>query len=65
MSKILIKTQQKNNRRRYRLHQHIKKIYRYNSQNKTVYIPFNHYLNNRFVQELKDKFNYQIQLEIT
>jgi hypothetical protein len=59
-----IETRKKSNRRRYRLHQHVKKIYRYSSQNKTIYIPFNGCLNNRFVQELKDKYNYQIQLEI-
>ncbi|WP_164879205.1 hypothetical protein [Flavobacterium cerinum] len=51
--------------RRYKLHQRIKGKYRYESQKKTVYIPHDDDQADKDVNELKVKFHYNIQLEIT
>ncbi|MCV9934438.1 hypothetical protein OIU80_19330 [Flavobacterium sp. LS1R47] len=51
--------------RRYRLHQKIGKVgVRYNSNLKTIYVPFDDDLQNKDILELQKNFNYQIQLEI-
>ena len=50
--------------RRYRLHQRVKKLYRYSALEKTIYVPFDQEANEEPVIELKNKFNYSIQTEI-
>jgi hypothetical protein len=50
--------------RKYRLHQKIKKLYRYQSSTKTIFVPYNEDLRNKDIIELQTKYNYQIQLEI-
>ena len=50
--------------RKYRLHQKIKKLYRYQSGTKTVFVPFDDDLQNKYILELQRDYNYQIQLEI-
>lgn len=56
-------TRQENNRR-YKLHQRIKGKYRYEPQQKTVYVPFDDEQADKAVNELKNRFNYNIQTEI-
>lgn len=50
--------------RKYRLHQKIKKLYRYQSATKTIFVPYNEDLQNKDLQELQNAYNYSIQLEI-
>ena len=51
--------------RRYYLHQRIKKEYRYCAVSKTIYAPYTiTKIDNKYIQELKDKYHYTIQLEI-
>lgn len=50
--------------RKYRLHQKIKKLYRYKSGTKMVFVPFDDDLKNKYLLELQRVYNYQIQLEI-
>lgn len=54
----------KERNRRYKLHQKIKGLYRYEAQKKTVFVPHDDNQANPAVNELKTKFNYNIQLEI-
>ncbi len=53
------------NRRRYKLHQLIKGLYAYKPKQRTVYVTNENCIENRFLLELKEKFNYQIQFEIS
>lgn len=54
-----------NENRRYRLHQKLKKAgVRFDSDIKTVYVPYDDALQNKDMKELQNKFNYQIQFEI-
>jgi hypothetical protein len=50
--------------RKYRLHQKIKGLYRYQSSAKTIFVPCNEDLQNKYLLELQNNYNYQIQLEI-
>jgi hypothetical protein len=50
--------------RKYRLHQKIKKMYRYEYSTKTIFVPYDEDLSNKYIIELQKKYNYQIQLEI-
>lgn len=50
--------------RRYRLHQMIKGIYRYQSSSKTIYVPSTDDLTNKYLRELSENHNYSIQFEI-
>ncbi len=50
--------------RKYRLHQKIKGLFRYQSSTKTIFVPYNDDLQNKFLLELQNNYNYQIQLEI-
>jgi hypothetical protein len=50
--------------RRYRLHQMIKGIYRYQSSSKTIYVPSTDDLTNKYLRELSKNHNYSIQFEI-
>lgn len=54
----------KQQRRRYKLHQNIKKMFGYSATQKTVYVPHDFELENRYLKELIDKYNYQIQYQI-
>lgn len=55
----------KHNQRRYRLHQLIKKLgYRYHAKQKTVFVSFATEAVHQHVEELRDKFNYNVQFEI-
>lgn len=51
--------------RRYRLHQKIKGLVKYNAATKEVFLfqDDEHLFNNRYIVELRDKFYYNIQLE--
>jgi hypothetical protein len=51
--------------RKYRLHQKIKGLYRYQSSIKTIFVPYDDDLQNKNILELQRNYNYQIQLEIT
>ncbi|SNA83219.1 conserved hypothetical protein [Flavobacterium psychrophilum] len=51
-------------RRRYKLHQNIKQLFRYSATHKTVYVPHGSHVDNRYIKELQEKFNYQIQFQI-
>lgn len=59
-----MKTSIQKNNRRYRLHQLIKAQFRYSAKKKTVYVPFDFNEVNQHVEELKNKFHYNIQFEI-
>lgn len=50
--------------RKYRLHQKIKGLYRCQSSIKTIFVPCDDDLQNKYVLELQRNYNYQIQLEI-
>lgn len=50
--------------RKYRLHQKIKELYRYQSSTKTIFVPYDEDLQNKYILELQKNYNYQIQLEI-
>lgn len=51
--------------RKYYLHQKIKKLnFKYNSSEKTIYIPFNNDIESKYIEELKQNFNYSIQITI-
>jgi hypothetical protein len=51
--------------RRYRLHQKLRKAgVRFDSDIKTVYVPYDDALQNKDMRELQNNFNYQIQFEI-
>jgi hypothetical protein len=50
--------------RKYRLHQKIKELYRYQSSTKTIFVPYDENLQNKYILELQRNYNYQIQLEI-
>ncbi len=50
--------------RKYRLHQNIKKMYRYQSSTKTIFVPCDDDLKNKYLTELQSNYGYQIQLEI-
>lgn len=50
--------------RKYRLHQKIKKMYRYQSSTKTIFVPYTDDLQNKYILELQRNYDYQIQLEI-
>jgi hypothetical protein len=50
--------------RKYRLHQKIKGLYRYQYITKTIFVPCNDDLQNKYLLELQNNYNYQIQLEI-
>ncbi len=51
-------------RRRYKLHQYIKQLYGYSATQKTIYVPHDCEVDNRYVKELLDNYNYQIQFQI-
>ena len=55
---------QKSTYRRYRLHQKIKEMYRYQSSTKTVFLSCDEDLQNKYVLALQRDYNYTIQLEI-
>jgi hypothetical protein len=57
------KNKQKSNRK-YKLHQRIKELYRFEPNCKTIFVPFDDDLKNKYVLELQNNYNYQIQLEI-
>lgn len=50
--------------KRYRLHQKIKGIYRYQAISKTIYVPSTDDLTNKYLRELYENHNYSIQFEI-
>lgn len=51
--------------RRYRLHQKLRKAgVRFTSNIKTVFVPYDHDLQNEDIKELQKVYNYQIQFEI-
>jgi hypothetical protein len=51
--------------RRYRLHQKlIKAGLKYNSNLKTIYLPWDFEMENKDLKELQKEYSYQIQLEI-
>ena len=55
----------KRTNRRYYLHQKIKKDYKYNPVTKTIFAPYNEVINNPYIDELTNNYQYTIQLEIT
>lgn len=59
-----LKKRTKEQNRRYRLHQKIKKLFVCYAKKKTVIVPFDWDLQNVFVLELRDRFNYNIQFSI-
>jgi hypothetical protein len=50
--------------RRYKLHQKIKKRFEYYGKKRTVLIPHDYNLDCEFLNELRDKFRYNIQYSI-
>ncbi len=51
--------------RQYYLHQKIKKLnLKYKPSSKTIYIPFNNDVESKYIEELKQNFNYSIQITI-
>jgi hypothetical protein len=50
--------------RKYYLHQKIKHLFRYSSKRKTVFVPHDYDGCNKDLQELQNKYNYQIQYSI-
>jgi hypothetical protein len=51
--------------RRYYLHQIIKNVgFKYDPHKKTVFVHFNYNNSNRYVNELKRVYNYNVQFEI-
>lgn len=51
--------------RRYYLHQIIKNVgYKYSAHKRTVYVGFRYNNSNRYINELRDIYNYNVQLEI-
>jgi hypothetical protein len=57
-------TDKKSIYRKYRLHQKIKKMYRYQYNTKTIFVPYDEDLQNKYILELQRNYDYQIQLEI-
>jgi len=51
-------------KRRYYLHQKIKKLFKYSASKKQVFINWDQEVQNRYLIELKEKYNYSIQTEI-
>lgn len=51
--------------RRYRLHQKIKKLYKYSPGQKTIYVAYSEELQNPDVAELCNNYNYPVQYIIT
>jgi hypothetical protein len=51
-------------KRRYKLHQKIKNQFRYYAKKRTVVVPYDYNLKNKFIDELRDKFKYNIQYSI-
>lgn len=60
----IAKPRGKEENRRYKLHQRIKSKCRYIASQKKVYVPHDYDINDKDFNELKNKFNYNIQLEI-
>ena len=50
--------------RKYKLHQTIKRLFKYTSKGKTVYVPYDYTDDNAAVKELHSTYKYQIQYTI-
>ncbi|MCV9934519.1 hypothetical protein OIU80_19740 [Flavobacterium sp. LS1R47] len=50
--------------RRYKLHQKVKNICQLNSKQRTIIIHYDYVILNKYIIELQDKFQYNIQAEM-